>query len=224
MPATSLILDHVFVFVEPGAPEAATLDEAGLRESFRRDHPGQGTTNVCYCFDNAYLELLWETDRAEITSPAIAPTRLAERAQWRDNGACPFGIAVRTPSADAPLPFQTWTWDPPFLPDGMVLPVATLSEDANQPFVFRSPGHTRPDAWTDGRAGRRQTEAGLAEIVGLHLDRPPRVPPNNDLRTLAALGLLTLGTHTAWRMVLTLSRRDGGPPRRLCLPAFTWAD
>lgn len=56
----SLALDHLFVFVEPGAPERAALERAGLRESFRRRHPGQRTANVCFCFDNAYLELLWE--------------------------------------------------------------------------------------------------------------------------------------------------------------------
>jgi hypothetical protein len=48
-------IDHLFVFVEPPATEAAELEQAGLRESFRRRHPGQGTTNACFCFDNAYL-------------------------------------------------------------------------------------------------------------------------------------------------------------------------
>ncbi|HSK41670.1 MAG TPA: VOC family protein, partial [Arenibaculum sp.] len=75
-------IDHVFVFVEPGAPEARGLASAGLRESFRRRHPGQGTANVCYCLDDAYLELLWVDDAAAVASEAVAPTRLAERAAW----------------------------------------------------------------------------------------------------------------------------------------------
>jgi hypothetical protein len=80
----SLRLHHVFAFVAPQPPAPP-----GLIESYRRAHPGQGTANVCYLFGEAYLELLWETDRAEITSPAIARTGLAERARWRDTGGCP---------------------------------------------------------------------------------------------------------------------------------------
>ncbi len=66
---SNLSLCHVFVFVKPGAPEATGLYAAGMVESYRRRHPGQGTANVCFCFDNAFLELLWVTSEAEVTSP-----------------------------------------------------------------------------------------------------------------------------------------------------------
>jgi hypothetical protein len=219
-------LCHVFVFVEPGAPEAARLEEAGLRENSRRRHPGQGTSNVCYCFDNAFLELLWAEDEAEMTGPTIARTRLAERARWRETGASPFGIALRTAAADQPLPFPTWDYRPPYLPAGMAIPVALASEDPRQPMLFRSPGSGRPDSWTDGRGGDRQRPAGLAEIIGVELDLPGRVPPSDALRLLAATGLLTLGASAdeQQRMVLSLSRADGGPPRCLSLPEFRWLD
>lgn len=49
----TLELDHIFVFIRPDGPEAARLEAIGLVESYRRDHPGQGTSNVCYCFENA---------------------------------------------------------------------------------------------------------------------------------------------------------------------------
>jgi len=209
-------LCHVFVFVSPGAREAAAgLEAAGLRESFRRSHPGQGTANACWCFDNAYLELLWADDGAALAGPAVTRTRLAERARWRGTGASPFGIAVR-----GATPFAAWDYRPPYLPAGMSIPVALSSEDPRQPFLFRSPGDARPDAWTDGRAGGRQAAAGLAEITGVHLD--VTVSPTDDLRGLEAAGLLTLGRAEAPRMVVTLSRGDGGPPRRLSLPDFRW--
>ncbi len=212
-------LCHVFVLVEPGAPEAAGLERAGLRESFRRTHPGQGTANVCYCFDNAYLELLWVVDGAELASPAVAPTRLAERAAWRRTGASPFGIALRTEPPEAPLPFATWDYRAPFLPPGLALPVARSSADPRQPFLFRSLGRARPDQWTDGRAGGRQRGAGLAELSALHLTLPPGLEPAAELRQLERAGLLTLGTgEDGPGMLLTLSRVGGGPPRRLSLP------
>lgn len=156
-------LCHVFVFAEPDA----TLP--GLTPSFQRTHPGQGTANRCYCFDDAYVELLWVTDCTEITSERTAPTGLSERARWRELGTCPIGIALR--SAE-PLPFSTWDYRPSFLPESMSIEVAEISRDPMMPFVFRSPGAARPDAWTDGRAGTRQTEAGLSELDRIVLTAP----------------------------------------------------
>lgn len=222
---TDLRLCHVFLFVEPEAQQASALETAGLRGSFRRAHPGQGTANRCYCFDNAYLELLWVTDPAELTAPAVAPTRLAERADWRRTGACPFGIALRTEPAEAPLPFRTWDYQAPFFPPGLSIPVTESSRDPRQPFLFRSPGGARPDQWTDGRAGERQSAAGLADIAALELTLPPGAEPSPDLRQLESAGLLALGTgKDGPRLVLTFSHADGGPPQRLALPDFRWLD
>lgn len=219
-------LCHVVVFVRPGAPEAARLAAAGMQESFRRRHPGQGTANVCYCFDNAYLELLWVDDWAEAQASPLGRARLAERARWRTTGACPFGLAVRLEDAATPLPFPAWDYRPPYLPAGMAIPVALSSADIRQPLLFRSPGHAPPVAWTDGRAGARQEAAGLTEIGGLHLAFRAGEAPGADLERLAALGFLTLGETAAGsaRMVLTLSREDGGAARQLSLPDFTWID
>ena len=71
------------MFVQPGAPELTRLTDAGLRESFRRDHPGQGTTNVCCCFDNAYLELLWLHDPAAAAGALlVSPADVEIIAEW----------------------------------------------------------------------------------------------------------------------------------------------
>lgn len=229
---TDLHLCHVFVFVEPEAPQAAVLERAGLRESYRRAHPGQGTANRCYVFDNAYLELLWATDDRELASPAVAPTGLRERADWRRTGACPFGIALRTEPPEAPFPFEGWPFEcweyrAPFLPPGLTIPVARSSADPRQPFLFRSPGSTRPDRWTDGRGGDRQRAAGLAEIAAIRMTLPPGVQPSADLRRLESLGLIAVagdGGADGPRLCLTFSSVHGGPPRRLSLPDFCWLD
>jgi hypothetical protein len=212
-----LALDHVFVFVEPGAPERAGLEREGLRESFRRRHAGQGTANVCYCFDNAYLELIWEADADELLSPAVAAIGLPARARWRQTGACRLGIALR--GGEGP-PFAARAYAAPFLPPGGVIPVALSSADPAQPFLFWMPGGTRPDAWTDGRAGNRQHAAGLAGVAGLEL----RVgsPVTADLRALAAAGLLTCAAATPPGLALTLAPAAGGAERRLLLPDLAW--
>ncbi|MGE5476392.1 MAG: VOC family protein [Bacteroidales bacterium] len=209
-------LCHVFVFVENRAAAQAALDACGLAESFRRTHDGQGTANLCACFDNAYLELLWAEDQTALASVSVARTRLAERSRWRDSGASPFGIGLR-----GRIPFPTWEYRPPHLPDGMGVAVALGSEDPRQPFLFRSPAEARPDHWTDGRAGERQTAAGLREITGLHLELPVGASP--ALRTLAERGVLSLKPAVRPRLVLTISRADGGQ-RQLSLPDFTWID
>lgn len=224
-----LELDHVFVLVPPGAAEARrALAALGLRESFARDHPGQGTSNLCYCFDNAYLELLWLRDRAEAERPPVARTRLSERARWRETGASPFGIALRRAvddGADGGLPLESYDYEAPFLPAGVAIPVARSSDDPRQPFLFRSPGDRRPDRWDDGRAGGRQQAAGLTEIVALQLDLPAAVEPSPALRVLEAAGLLTLTLGSpAPAMVLTLSAAGSRAERRLALPGFAWID
>lgn len=53
------MIDHIFMLVDPGGPEIAQMTELGLLETYRRVHTGQGTRNICYCFDNMFLELLY---------------------------------------------------------------------------------------------------------------------------------------------------------------------
>lgn len=217
-----LELCHLFLLVEPDAAEAGSLKRLGLEESYRRAHPGQGTANVCYCFDNAFLELLWITDQAEASSPAIRRTGLAERAHWRRNGANPFGIAIR--GAEKQTPFPTWPYTPPYLPEGQAIPVGLSSENPSQPLIFVSPGHERPDRWRDGRAGERQIRQGLSEIIGLEVVLGAGVPASPELETLVEAGLLTLGGNSAEpRVILTVSQGGGGAPKRLELPSVTWS-
>lgn len=203
-----LRLHHVFCFTPPDPPTIP-----GLVETFRRAHPGQGTANRCHMFGDAYLELLWETDRADITGPAVARTGLAQRARWRDTGACPFGLCV-TPSRSggAAAPFPTWDYTPPFLPAGMAIPVATLSDDIRQPFVFLPPPAGQPAvAW----------QPGLGRIAALTLEHPPTIHPAPALRALSLEPPLRLAEGAGWRLLLSVEDPGGGL-RRLSLPDGRW--
>lgn len=214
----TLELDHLFVFVEADGPEPALLEAIGLRESYRRRHPGQGTSNTCYCFDNAFLELLWLVDEDEARSPAVARTQLAERARWRHSGGSPFGIALRTADATTTLSFSTWRYAAPYLPPDKAIPVAELSDDLAQPFVFQSPGAVRPDLLSGERLGERQSASGLRGISSVALLFPEGQTPAPDLQRLGELEWLTIGrSGDAPQVVLTLAR-DKGAPLRLRLP------
>ena len=119
-------LDHVFILCDEGAPEAAALLRAGLREGSGNTHPGQGTACRRFFFANSYLELMWVGDVEEARSELVRPTRLLDRWSRRHGGACPFGLALRSAIADvyvAPR-FRTWRYTPPYLPEGMAIEVA----------------------------------------------------------------------------------------------------
>jgi hypothetical protein len=207
-------LCHVFMFGTHGDAEALT--SLGLVENYRRQHPGQGTSNACFCFDNAYLELLFVDDQAALA--ALRRTRLSERSGWRTSEASPFGIAIRSSTA---LPFPTWEYRPAYLPDGMVIAVDRECDDINQPFVFAAPGSQRPDRWTTGLAGERQSQAGYLEITSIALFQPK--PPRAALRTMEAAGLvLTHSGADSHRMVLSIARRDEAV-LELALPALQLA-
>ena len=214
-------LDHLFIFIAPDGPEPGRLESLGFEENFRRSHPGQGTRNICYVFDNAYLELLWLENEAEARSPAVARTQLADRARWRENAASPLGVALRGYGPQVPLPFETWDYHTPFRPTGRkVLPIAAFSDDLAQPLVFGSPGDLRPDHWPDERQSARQSAMGIREIAEVEVVLPDTVAPAEELQTLADQGILKIASGPVPGVVLTLSREEGAP-LRLSLPDCT---
>jgi hypothetical protein len=158
------VLDHVFVFCRPGAPEAARLEAAGLRVGVRREHPGQGTANVCFCFADCYLELIWI-----VAAAAASPLALTERDRWRELPTSPFGICLR-PSGDPPatLPFPSLDYAPPYLPAGMPpIRVACNARGAAEPLLFALDRDYKPPVvahvLAQSRLGRaRCTVPGLA--------------------------------------------------------------
>jgi predicted metal-dependent HD superfamily phosphohydrolase len=181
-------IDHLFLFIEPDGPEIDTLRRIGLAETYRRAHPGQGTANACFAFDNLFLELLWLTSEADARSPAIARTRLWERSRWSRKGACPLGIAIRGDLAEVGVP--TWDYRPPYLsqvlPAGAGIPVATASDDPAVPMVFTSPGNAPPAQWPPERRGKLQQAAGFGPVRWVELSLPAHAASAPPLRALAS--------------------------------------
>lgn len=133
--------DHAFVFVGAGAPDADFLVAAGLVEGAPNIHPGQGTQNRRFFFQNGMIEFLWVHSEEEARNAPIARARLMERFQYKLTGACPFGIGLsRTKGEMKNLPFNTWPYRPPYLPDGVKIAVANVSQSPEKLFVFVVPG------------------------------------------------------------------------------------
>jgi Glyoxalase-like domain len=125
-------VDHAFVTCAPGAPEADALLELGFVEGSRNTHPGQGTANRRFFFENFMLEFLWVADPAEVTNERTRPARLSERCSQRAAGLNPFGIILRpTQGASTPPPFLSWSYHPTYLPPELSIQIAqgtTLQE------------------------------------------------------------------------------------------------
>jgi hypothetical protein len=204
------------MFVDPDGSELASMRSVGLVETYGRTHPGQGTENVCFCFDNIFLECLWVTDPDEVRSAAIRRTALYERSQWRTLGTSRFGVAWRGAADGIP----TWKFAPPYLPAGMTIDVAVDSDDPLQPMLFRSPGTAAPMEWPAARRGDLQHGAGFGRVLSVMVRWPLRGKPGPALQALAAATILDLSPaeDDAWSVVLEIERGRSQAPLRLELP------
>jgi hypothetical protein len=122
----------------------------GFVEGSSNTHPGQGTANRRFYFDNFMLELVWVTDSDEARNERTRRTRLWERCEGQDSQVSPFGIIFRsTGTPPAPPPFATWSYTPIYLPAGLAMQVAddtTLYEPElfYLPFLRRASASTEP--------------------------------------------------------------------------------
>jgi hypothetical protein len=192
----ALELDHVFVCASAGKDDAAKLIRFGLQPGIQRILSGQGTGNVCFFFDNAYLEILWLHDEEEIRSPIVAPLCLRERIRWRESGACPFGIGFRQRGDQIETPEFAGEYAAPFLPPGATIPILTPRSAAVEPLVFLvRPSAGPPSQYPAERKvplQHRGERRRLAEVV---IDLP-----SSDLSR--EFGGLTMRTGRSYGMTL----------------------
>ena len=207
----SLVLHHVFVCVSPDAPEAALLDRFGLVRGSGTRHAGQGTWNIRYFFQNAYLELIWVDDPDEAGSPLVRPTGLPERCRWRETGASPFGIALcRREGTDEPPPFTTWSYRPPYLPEGASIEIADSGGDFAQPRVFIVPFAAPPNtAPRDSEPGDHPS--GVKRITGMRVTIATDSHLSNAIRFLVDGGIASATRGPAPHLELLFD--DGGGER-----------
>ena len=200
-------LDHVFVLVAAGAPEARLLESAGLRRGAGRRHPGQGTANTCFFFENGMLELLWIEDEDAARSGPAAGLRLADRWHGLGRGASPFGIAFRGRAPTPVSPFPAWLYEPAYLPTGRRILVGENSSEIAEPLVFHLPWLARPMA---SDPVRRQPAGMPRSMTGLRVEGA-RDAGSEVLARAAATGVLRFAEAEEHLMRLEF---DGGAARR----------
>ncbi|MDZ8258286.1 VOC family protein [Nostoc sp. ChiQUE01b] len=206
-----LELDHIFVCVEPEAPPADLLTAFGFTAGSRRIHRGQGTANVCFFFDNAYLELLWLFDTNEIQSPVVRPTGLWERCRWQETQACPFGISFRPKASDLrEIPFPTWDYHAAYLPLKASIPIATNSDNLSEPLIFISPATKNPRNLPLERRPPLVHQVGFKEITALQVTLPDVQNFSAEVRTLIDLGLVQFSQGNFYQLEIEFDNAKEG--------------
>jgi Glyoxalase-like domain len=178
-------LDHLFMMTAQGASASDRLLALGFVEGRSRVHPGQGTTNRCFFFQNAMLEFLWVHDPAEAQSEVIQRTHLWERWRDRNSGICPFGLCLRpTVESVGSIAFEHWHYSPPYLPEKLTIAVGNNSEILTEPMFFQTPFGTRPDQQPIEKRQPFVHPIGLREITRVELVSPMANHPSSEMRSV----------------------------------------
>lgn len=211
-----LELDHVFVCADDPAAAERALSEFGLQFARRRVHQGQGTSNACSLFENAYLELLYRHRDDELRSAAVSGLGLWDRLRWRETGACPFGVALREvgSSGSVPLP-DSWMYRAAYLPPGVAMPIMTPAGSLREPMVFIMPREMRPpsgsaQAGPDEELLQRGKRKRLGGVV---IEVPTDAELSPGVRAVCETGLMTVQRGAEHFMRLSLQEVEGGSGR-----------
>jgi hypothetical protein len=143
-PHPVLVLDHLFIFVPPGAVLGRqALSEAGINvgSSVAR-HEGAGTASVFAMFANAYLELVWVDSTVRLEPKFRARLERNRRASaWTARGPSPFGLGFRRrPDAPDQLPYVSRPYTAPWMKAGTQIDVLAPPVDSlPSPRVFVVP-------------------------------------------------------------------------------------
>lgn len=132
-------IDHIFIFSQNKGEEADELVEKGFTEGSSRIHPGQGTRNRKFYFENFFLEILWVVNEWEIQDERTRASQLWERSQFARNGFSPFGMCLLNTEATDSLFEEALAYQPIYFPSGMPIQVLPQIGQEYLPWTFRLP-------------------------------------------------------------------------------------
>jgi hypothetical protein len=202
-------LDHVLIWVSPGAPEADGLIAFGLNEGTPNVHTGQGTANRRFFFQNAMLELIWVNDETEAKASPGARLGTHERWRYRQTGASPFGLCLRRKAESVIPPFETWPYRPAYLPAGVAIDVAVTSLVTREPLIFLAPAR-RPVAALRFAGQPLVHAAGLRDVSAVRIGVPGAEPHSATLRAVEAIGAATFPWEAEPRLELGFDGEQQG--------------
>jgi len=184
----TLRLHHFFILTDKPKETGDLLVSMGLKESFSRDHKGQGTSNRRFEFSNGMLELLYVRDRNEAENGPAGNLRFVDRVASAT--ASPFGLIFnQTKGAGLGLPFSGWTYQPDYLAPPNAFHIGDNSEILDEPLCFYAPFFGAPDEDKENR--------GVNTIQNVKISVPRQVLSNtlHSLKTVDGLQIETGDEH-----------------------------
>lgn len=162
--------DHLFICVTAPASEAEQLIDFGLVEGTSNHHPGQGTANRRFFFQNSFIELLFTTDPIELNNDLTRPTKLHKRFPQTARRASPFGVCFRPPEDRPEFSFEGWSYRPQYLPEHLDIKVA--STPSSEPMWFYLSFGLRPDSAPDAKRQPLNHKCGFKSITSVKIFAP----------------------------------------------------
>lgn len=140
---SDLSVDHFNIWVEKPELAKSRLMEVGFRffpDSLNTPHHGQGTAGKYSNFLNSYLELIYVNDQDEL----IANNQINDsldftlRADFKQNEALPFGIALRLADYDeSTIPFETVAYHQEWMGnEGSIYSAVSSKKSPSEPSIF----------------------------------------------------------------------------------------
>lgn len=205
-------LDHVFIMVSEGAPEADQLIQFGLSEGKPNTHLGQGTSNRRFFFQNFMLELLWVHDSKEARNKNTEPTLLWQR--WTNrNKKSPFGICLRPVEKwGNALPIRSWEYNPNYLPNGELLFISESSKNLSEPMIFIAPfGEQQENIKKFPNVNHSK---GLKEITSVSIHLPIIEDISDDLKFISGFKNMSVEKSKSHSLELTIDGQREGKSKK----------
>ena len=133
----SVELDHFFILCEANAPQAELVAALGLTEGSSNKHPGQGTSNRRFFFENTALEFLFVHDAVEAANGPAKGLRFHDRSS--NPNASSFGLIMRTCAPESEVPFKGWKYCPEYIADDQCFFVGSNSDILEEPLCIVMP-------------------------------------------------------------------------------------
>lgn len=167
-------IDHIFICVPSAGNEAELLIDFGFKEGSANIHPGQGTANRRFFFDNVMIELLFLTNADEARSKLTQPTMLYQRLISEDDKVSPFGICFRPAEGDdnRRATFPCWVYRPTYLPPELHIDVGNAPID--EPMWFFLSFASRPDRSEACKMQPRNHANGISELSSIEITIPKK--------------------------------------------------
>ncbi|KAA8995234.1 VOC family protein [Affinibrenneria salicis] len=199
-------IDHVFICSGDNARYADLLVQSGFREGSANVHPGQGTANRRFFFDNAFIELIYADGAQQGQENAQDRTHILRRIACDDGSLSPFGVGLRPSAPTEKTPaFPYDVYQPDYLPAGLEVDIgiAPLSE----PLWFFMNFSGRPDRFAPDKRQPLNHPCGARQLTSLALTMRGPAEPSAPARRLQQDGVLSLASGAEHVMRLTFDHQ-----------------